>query len=81
RFWPTAGMLVGYVVALVLLSHVLKKLPVGPTYAVWAGLGTVGAAVMGVLAYHDKLSPPAWAGVALIVGGVVVLGYFAPHTD
>ena len=81
RLWPTVGMLVGYVAALLLLSYVLTKLPVGPVYAVWSGLGTIGAAAIGLFVFQDKFPAPAWIGVGLVVSGVVVLGYFAPPSD
>lgn len=81
RLWPTAGMLLGYVAALLLLSHVLTKLPVGPVYAVWSGLGTIGAAAVGLLVFRDKFPAPAWIGVGLVISGVAVLGYYAPPSD
>ena len=81
RLWPTVGMLVGYVAALLLLSQVLKKLPVGPVYAVWSGLGTIGAAAIGLFVFHDKFPGPAWIGVGLIILGVMVLSFFAPPSD
>ena len=42
-----AVVLVGYGGAFAALARVLQSLPVGITYAVWSGLGTVGAAVVG----------------------------------
>lgn len=55
------------------LAYALKSLPVGTAYAVWVGIGAVGAAVYGMLA----LGEPATAGrivcLVLIVGGVVGL--------
>ncbi len=81
RLKPTIGVGVGYLISLFLLSHVLKSLPVGPVYAAWAGIGTAGAAVVGVLAFGERLPPGAWAGIALVGAGVVLLGYYAPHQD
>jgi small multidrug resistance pump len=81
RFWPSAGVVVGYLAAFALLACVLKRLPVGPVYATWAGLGTVGAALVGWVAFGDRLPAAGWLGVLLVVAGVVLLGAYAPHAD
>lgn len=81
RLWPTVGVGVGYLVAFALLARTLERLPVGPVYAVWAGVGTAAAATVGLVWYGDRLPAPAWAGVGLIVAGVVLLGLYAPHRD
>jgi small multidrug resistance pump len=81
RPWPTAGMLAGYVAALVLLSLVLKAMPVGPVYAVWSGLGTAATALVGYWAFGDRLPPGAWLGLVLVVLGVALLALYMPHTD
>ena len=79
RLWPTVGMAIGYLIALFLLSYVLQRFPMGPVYAVWAGLGTTGVTLIGIYVYKDHVPPPAWAGIGLIILGLVVLGYFTPH--
>jgi len=55
------------------LMIALKDLPVGTAYAVWTGIGTVGAALVGVLVLSEPLTALRALGIALIVGGVVVL--------
>jgi small multidrug resistance pump len=79
RVWPSAGMLVGYVASLFLLSVVLEVLPVGPVYAIWSGLGTAATALVGYWAFGDRLPPGAWLGLALVVGGVVLLSIYLPR--
>ena len=81
RLWPSAGMLVGYVASLFLLSVVLKVLPVGPVYAVWSGLGTALTALVGYWAFGDRLPPGAWLGLAFVIAGVVLLSIYLPRTD
>ena len=81
RFWPSVGVVVGYLAAFFLLALALKRLPVGPVYAVWAGLGTAATAIIGTWLYGDRLPTWGWIGVALIVIGVVLLGASATHTD
>jgi quaternary ammonium compound-resistance protein SugE len=50
-----------------------KQIPMGTAYAVWTGIGAAGTFAVGVLCYGDAASLMRYFGVALIVGGVVVL--------
>src|SRR5215210_1679699 len=46
---PTAVFLMMLVVSMVLLALALRDLPVGTGYAVWTGIGAVGAALAGMI--------------------------------
>ena len=56
-----------------LLYVILKHLPVGVVYATWAGLGIVSVALFGKFFYKENLDLAAWAGILLIISGVMVL--------
>lgn len=45
----------------------------GTAYAVWTGIGAVGAFVVGVIYFGDPQSLLRWLGAALIVAGVALL--------
>ncbi|GAW41273.1 Multidrug transporter EmrE [Brevundimonas sp. SH203] len=77
RAWPTAGMAVCYGLAFYLLSIALRQMPVGIAYAIWSGLGVVLISVIGAVVFRQRLDPPALAGLAMIVGGVVVINLFS----
>ncbi len=77
RPWPSVVVVVGYGLAFFLLSLVLRSLPVGIAYAIWAGLGIVLVTVAGVVIYGETPDLPAVAGIAMIVGGVVVIQLFS----
>jgi len=66
-------VVLGYAVATWLLSVVVKTLPLGITYATWAGLGTVIVALVGILFQGESVSPVKAGAIALIVAGVVAL--------
>ena len=71
-----------YGVSFYLLSVVLITMPVGIAYAVWSGLGVVLITLIGLVAFGQRLDPPAVLGVALIIGGVVIINLWsnaAPH--
>jgi small multidrug resistance pump len=71
-YW-TLGMAVSYGFAFYLLSIVVKTIPLGIAYAVWAGLGTLGAFFISIYIFKTEASNLAWFGVVLVVTGVVLL--------
>ena len=74
---PSLIVVVGYGVAFYLLTLVLRTLPVGTTYAVWAGGGIVLVALTGAVVYKQVPDLPAMAGMGLIVAGVVLINIFS----
>lgn len=70
---PIIIVVVAYALSFYGLYIVLKTLPVGITYAIWAGLGTVGTIVVGMVMFKEKPDLMAWVGMLLIVGGVMVI--------
>jgi len=77
---PSLIVIVGYGVAFYLLALVLRAIPLGITYAVWAGLGIVLVAVTGAIVYRQIPDLPAIVGMGLIVAGVVVINVFSNTT-
>lgn len=77
RLWPSVTVVVGYGLAFYLLALVLRTIPVGIAYAIWAGLGIVLVAVAGVVVYGQRPDLPAMLGMAMIIGGVVVIQLFS----
>lgn len=59
---PLPSLLVvgGYAVAFYLLSLVLRSLPVGLTYAIWAGLGIVLVTLVGVVVFGENRMRRLW---------------------
>jgi quaternary ammonium compound-resistance protein SugE len=55
-----------------LLSWSMNSLPVGTAYAVFTGIGAVGAIVLGIVVNKDPVSVGRIAALALIVSGVVL---------
>lgn len=66
-------MLVCYVLAVLGLSLSLKTIEVGIAYAVWAGVGTLVIAVVGIVFFRESVSPLKIASVVLVVAGVIGL--------
>lgn len=62
-----------FLLTLFCLSVALEKIDVGIGYAVWAGIGAVGAAALGPVFFDETLTPARALWLALIIGGVVWL--------
>lgn len=73
RLVPTLIMGVLYALSFYLLTQTLKTIPLGIAYALWGGLGVVLTSLVGVVIFKQSLDMAAVVGIAMIVGGVVVM--------
>ena len=55
------------------LSQALKTLPIGTAYAVWTGIGTIGAAILGMFVFDEPREFTRILCIFLIVGGIAGL--------
>jgi len=77
---PSLVVVVLFSLAFYLLSQVIKVIPLGIAYAIWAGVGIVLTALIGYFIFRQNLDIPAMLGIALIVAGVVVINIFSNST-
>jgi quaternary ammonium compound-resistance protein SugE len=63
----------------VLLGLSLKTLPVGTAYAVWTGIGAIGAAILGIVIFHEPVTVARIGCIALIVIGIAGLRFAGGH--
>ena len=70
---PTLLVFLAYAIAMGLLSKVVMSLPLGLTYALWSGIGTVAIVLVGWLAYQQTLSVAQLIGIGMITSGVVLV--------
>ena len=56
-----------------LLGLAMRALPLGTAYAVWVGIGAVGAVILGIVWFGDPATPLRLAAIAMILGGVALL--------
>lgn len=73
RLLPSVITIAAMVVSIVLLSWAMKTLPVGTAYAVWTGIGAVGAAVTGIILLGESASLLRITSLACIVIGIIGL--------
>ena len=74
---PSLVVIFGYGAAFYFLTHALKTIPLGVTYAIWSGLGIVLVTLAGIFLYKQTPDLPAIVGMGMIVGGVVVIHLFS----
>lgn len=70
---PTALTLLAMIASFWCLAQAVRALPLGTAYAVWTGIGAVGAFVLGAWLFGEALTPWRVACVGLIVAGIAGL--------
>ncbi|ECM3108362.1 quaternary ammonium compound efflux SMR transporter SugE [Salmonella enterica subsp. enterica serovar Typhimurium] len=70
---PSIITITAMVISMALLSWAMKTLPVGTAYAIWTGIGAVGAAITGILLLGESASPARLLSLGLIVAGIIGL--------
>lgn len=78
KFWPSiiTGLLM--IASFYFLSLAIKALPIGTAYAVWTGIGTVGAAILGMVLFDEPRDIVRVACIFLIVAGIAGLKLTSP---
>lgn len=79
KLWPSVGTLGFMVLSFGLLAMAMKTLPLGTAYAIWTGIGAVGAFVVGIAVMGEAVTIMRVAGALLIVSGIVVLKLSSSH--
>lgn len=77
RLLPSMAVVIGYGLSFYFLSLTLKVIPIGITYAIWAGLGIVLLAIVGWVFYGQKLDTAAIVGIGFILSGVLIMNLFS----
>jgi quaternary ammonium compound-resistance protein SugE len=75
---PTLACFVLAAIAVYLLSRAMNTLPVGTAYAVFTGIGAIGAIALGILLSHDPVTAGRLAALSLITGGVILARFTNP---
>lgn len=78
KLWPSVWTAVAMTVSVVLLGVAMKTLPLGTAYAVWTGIGAVGAVILGIVMFGEPAGVARLLSVLLIVVGIVGLKLVTP---
>lgn len=79
RLWPSVFTIITLIVSMLLLAKATQSLPIGTAYAVWVGIGTVGAAILGILLFKEPLSLARFAFLLLLV--ISIIGLKMTHIE
>ncbi|MCC6388731.1 MAG: quaternary ammonium compound efflux SMR transporter SugE [Dehalococcoidia bacterium] len=76
---PLPSILTGAAIvgSMALLSLAVRTLPIGTAYGVWVGIGTVGAAIAGIVLFDESASVARLAFLGLLI--VAIIGLKATH--
>ncbi|MDX2224164.1 MAG: quaternary ammonium compound efflux SMR transporter SugE [Rhodospirillaceae bacterium] len=69
----SAVTLTAMIASFALLALAMKSLPLGTAYAIWTGIGALGAFVLGVVLLGESASALRVGSAALIVAGLIGL--------
>jgi quaternary ammonium compound-resistance protein SugE len=75
---PTLITLVAMIASFWLLSVAMQTLPLGTAYAVWTGIGAVGAVLVGIFVLGESATPLRLLAAAMIVGGIALMRLSSP---
>lgn len=53
---PSIFTIGAMIVSIYLLAYASKVLPIGTAYAVWVGIGALGAAILGIILFNEAAS-------------------------
>ncbi|QHE92990.1 quaternary ammonium compound efflux SMR transporter SugE [Pandoraea fibrosis] len=73
RLVPSVFTIAAMVGSVWLLALAVRSLPLGTAYAIWTGIGAVGAFVLGIILFGESASAARIASVTLILAGLVGL--------
>jgi quaternary ammonium compound-resistance protein SugE len=75
RMVPSVLGVAAALASIFLLTLALRHLPAGTAYAVWTGIGSIGVALLGILAFGESASAVRLACIAMIVAGTAGLRF------
>lgn len=73
----TVLTLAGMVLSFVFLSQATKVLPLGTSYAIWTGIGALGAVIVGIVLFREPFTVRRIFFVAMLLVGIVGLKFTA----
>jgi quaternary ammonium compound-resistance protein SugE len=70
---PTVLTVLAIIASMVLLSAAARSLPIGTAYAVWVGIGALGAAILGIVLFREPVTAARLFFLALLLTSIIGL--------
>ncbi|HYE03097.1 MAG TPA: quaternary ammonium compound efflux SMR transporter SugE [Phycisphaerales bacterium] len=78
RLWPSVFTAAAIVISMYLLAIASRTLPIGTAYAVWVGIGAVGAATLGMALLDEPVTSGRVFFLCLLLVSIIGLKLTAP---
>lgn len=79
RLGYSALTVAGMVASFYFLAQAIKSLPMGTAYAIWTGIGALGAVFVGMLFFQESMTAPRALFVLLLLVGILGLKATSGH--
>ncbi|MDY7228849.1 quaternary ammonium compound efflux SMR transporter SugE [Hyalangium rubrum] len=70
---PSILTAIALIASMALLSWAARSLPIGTAYAVWVGIGALGAAILGIVLFREPVSPMRIVFLGMLLVAIVGL--------
>lgn len=77
KLYPSVITIIGMAISFYFLALATKTLPIGTAYAIWTGIGAVGAVILGMMLFNEPKDLIRIMFVAFILVGIIGLKYTA----
>ncbi len=77
KLYPSLITLGGMAISFYLLSLATKTLPMGTAYAIWTGIGALGAVVLGIILFNEPVNLLRIVFLCFILVGILGLKFTA----
>ena len=79
KLWPSVFCIMSMVASVYFLALAQKTLPLGTSYAIWTGIGAVGATICGIILFNEPRDIARILCILLIVAGILGLKITSGH--
>ena len=73
KLWPSVFTIATLAGSMYLLAKASQSLPIGTAYAVWVGIGAVGAGILGIVLFKEPVTMARIAFMTLLVVSIIGL--------
>ncbi len=79
KLTPSVLTLLALAASMYLLSRATQSIPIGTAYAIWVGIGAVGAGVIGVVVFKEPLNTARIFFMVLLIVSIIGLKFSSEH--
>lgn len=75
----SVSTIVGLIFSFYFLAQATKTLPLGTAYAIWTGIGAIGATIIGVIVFKEPMTLIRGCFVIMLIVGIIGLKFTSAH--